>query len=68
MLVAGEWFAMWQSTTWNGQEAAFRFYVAVFSVLIFVNQPDVELPSLVPLPPVTPRRRLPDKQKRGENA
>jgi hypothetical protein len=37
-------------------------------VLIFVNQPDVELPSFVPLPPVTPRRRLPDKQKRGENA
>ena len=27
MVVAGEWFAMWQSATWNGQEAAFRFYV-----------------------------------------
>jgi predicted small integral membrane protein len=25
MVVAGEWFAMWQSATWNGQEAAFRF-------------------------------------------
>jgi predicted small integral membrane protein len=43
MVVAGEWFAMWQSQTWNGQEAAFRFYVAVLGVLIFVNQPDGEL-------------------------
>jgi predicted small integral membrane protein len=43
MVVAGEWFAMWQSATWNGQEAAFRFYVAVLGVLIFVNQPDSDL-------------------------
>jgi predicted small integral membrane protein len=43
MVVAGEWFAMWQSATWNGQEAAFRFYVAVLGVLIFVNQPDADL-------------------------
>ena len=43
MVVAGEWFGMWQSATWNGQEAAFRFYVAVLGVLIFVNQPDADL-------------------------
>jgi predicted small integral membrane protein len=43
MVVAGEWFAMWQSAAWNGQEAAFRFYVAVLGVLIFINQPDVDL-------------------------
>jgi predicted small integral membrane protein len=24
MVVAREWFAMWQSKSWNGQEAAFR--------------------------------------------
>jgi predicted small integral membrane protein len=29
MVVGGEWFAMWESQTWNGQEAAFRFYIAV---------------------------------------
>jgi predicted small integral membrane protein len=46
MVVAGEWFAMWQSATWNGQEAAFRFYVAV---LIFINQLDVDLPGTEPL-------------------
>jgi predicted small integral membrane protein len=45
MVVAGEYFAMWQSQTWNGQEAAFRFYMALLGVLIFVNQPDAELPE-----------------------
>ncbi len=31
---------MWESQTWNGQEPAFRFYVVVLAVLLFVNQPD----------------------------
>jgi len=51
MVVAGEWYAMWQSQTWNGQDAAFRFYVTVLAVLIFVNQADgdvAEVPSNVP--------------------
>ena len=43
MVIAGEWYAMWQSGTWNGQDAAFRFYVTVLAVLIFVNQPDGDL-------------------------
>jgi len=43
MVVGGEWFAMWQSKTWNGQEAAFRFYMTLLAVIIFVNQPDGEL-------------------------
>ncbi|GGA50590.1 DUF2165 family protein [Dyella nitratireducens] len=43
MVVGGEWFAMWQSKTWNGQEGAFRFYMAILGVLIFVNQPDADL-------------------------
>ena len=25
MVVDGEWFSMWQSPKWNGQETAFRF-------------------------------------------
>ena len=45
MVVGGEWFAMWQSETWNGQDAAFRLYVAVLAVLIFVNQSDTDLPA-----------------------
>ena len=43
MVVGGEWFSMWQSAMWNGQEAAFRFYMTILAVLIFVNQPDGEL-------------------------
>ncbi|MGE0006238.1 MAG: DUF2165 family protein [Parvibaculaceae bacterium] len=43
MVVGGEWFAMWQSPTWNGQDAAFKFYVAILGVLIYLNQPDHDL-------------------------
>lgn len=42
MVVGGEWFAMWQSKTWNGQEGAFRFYMALLGVLVFVNQYDTD--------------------------
>jgi predicted small integral membrane protein len=40
MVVGGEWFSMWQSTQWNGQESAFHFYMTVLAVLIFLMQPD----------------------------
>ena len=43
MVVGGEWFLMWQSDIWNGQDAAFKFYMAILGVLIFVNQPDPEI-------------------------
>jgi predicted small integral membrane protein len=43
MVIGGEWFAMWQSKLWNGQEAAFRFYMTLLGVLVFVNQDDPEL-------------------------
>jgi len=43
MVIGGEWFAMWQSQTWNGQDAAFKFYMTIMAVLIFVNQPEREL-------------------------
>ncbi len=45
MVVGGEWFAMWQSQTWNGQEPAFRFYMTTLAVLIFVSLPDGDLPG-----------------------
>ena len=43
MLIGGEWFAMWQSSSWNGQQAAFRFYMTVLAVIVFVSQPDCDL-------------------------
>ncbi|HEV2521655.1 MAG TPA: DUF2165 domain-containing protein [Candidatus Acidoferrales bacterium] len=38
----GEWFLMWQSKTWNGQDAAFRMFTAVGIVLLVVARPDTE--------------------------
>ena len=61
MVVAGEWFAMWQSETWNGQDAAFRFYMAVLGMLIFVNQPDSDLAGSASAKRATPKRRRTDK-------
>ena len=43
MVVAGEYFAMWQSKMWNGQEAAFRISTAMLGGLIFITLPDGEL-------------------------
>jgi predicted small integral membrane protein len=51
MVIGGEWFSMWQSKDWNAQEAAFRFYITVLGVLIFVMLPDGDL---------APRRRRGD--------
>jgi predicted small integral membrane protein len=40
LVVAGEYFTMWQSKTWNAQEAAFRFTMVILGVLIFLVLPD----------------------------
>jgi len=40
MTVAGEWFLMWQSKVWNGQEAAFRMFTFMGLTLLFLNQAD----------------------------
>jgi len=40
--VGGEWFMMWQSRTWNGQEAAFRTFAIVGLVLLLLLQPEVD--------------------------
>lgn len=45
MVIAGEWFAMWQSKNWNAQQSAFRLTLTVLAVLIFLAQPDSELPE-----------------------
>ena len=36
--VGGEWFLMWQSKSWNGQDAAFRMFTVVGIVLLLVAQ------------------------------
>jgi predicted small integral membrane protein len=42
LAVGGEWFLMWQSKTWNGQDAAFRMFTVVGIVLLLVAQSDAE--------------------------
>jgi predicted small integral membrane protein len=41
--VGGEWFLMWQSKSWNGQDAAFRMFTVIGIVLLLVVQHDHEL-------------------------
>jgi len=43
LVIAGEYFAMWQSKIWNGQEAAFRITAVILGVLIYVSMPDDEI-------------------------
>jgi len=40
--VGGEWFLMWQSKIWNGQDAAFRMFTTIGIVLILLAQPDTD--------------------------
>jgi predicted small integral membrane protein len=40
--VGGEWFLMWQSKLWNGQDAAFRMFTVIGIILLFVAQPETE--------------------------
>jgi len=38
IVVGGEWFAMWQSAAWNGEQFAFRLVVCFLLVTVFVMQ------------------------------
>jgi predicted small integral membrane protein len=40
LAVGGEWFLMWQSKTWNGEDAAFRVFAVIGIILLLVAQPD----------------------------
>lgn len=43
LAVGGEWFLMWQSRAWNGQDAAARNFVVVAMVLLILAQPENEI-------------------------
>src|SRR5580658_5481588 len=40
--VGGEWFLMWQSRAWTGEDAAFRMFTVVGVILVILLQQDVE--------------------------
>ncbi len=44
--VGGEWFAMWQSSTWNGQRSAHIFFTFIGIVLLFLALPERETKCL----------------------
>lgn len=43
--VGGEWFLMWQSRSWNGQDAAFRMFTVIGIVLLLVALKDEDDPT-----------------------
>jgi predicted small integral membrane protein len=43
--VGGEWFLMWQSKTWNGQDAAFRMFTVIGIVLLLLAFPESDAQS-----------------------
>ncbi len=40
--IGGEWFLMWQSKTWNGQDAAFRMFTILGITLLYLSAPEFE--------------------------
>ncbi|WP_298769780.1 DUF2165 family protein [uncultured Shewanella sp.] len=40
LTIGGEWFLMWQSAVWNGQQAAYRLVVVFLMILIIFLLPD----------------------------
>jgi len=42
LTIGAEWFLMWQSHTWNGQEAAYRMFTVVGIILLILLLPERE--------------------------
>jgi predicted small integral membrane protein len=40
--IGGEWFLMWQSKIWNGQEAAFRMFTVIGIIFLLLVRPDAD--------------------------
>lgn len=43
MSIGGEWFGMWMSSQWNGVPDAFRFFITILLVLIYLVQRDDDI-------------------------
>jgi predicted small integral membrane protein len=48
LTIGAEWFLMWQSQTWNGQDAAFRTFLVNSIILLLLLTPEGEDQKLVP--------------------
>ena len=65
--VGGEWFAMWQSATWNGQQKAFEFITMIAAVLIVLLLPENVSPP-TPAPSIEPNGSPPVPINPGSDA
>lgn len=52
LTIGGEWFLMWQSSTWNGQDAAFRMFLVEGVIIVLLMNPEVESHERLPEPPI----------------
>lgn len=43
MSMGGEWFGMWMSESWNGVPSAFRIFMTMLGVLIYLVLPESDL-------------------------
>ncbi len=43
MSVGGKWFGMWMSKEWNGVPDAFRFFITIILVPIYLAMPDEKI-------------------------
>ncbi len=46
LCVGGEWFLMWQSKTWNGQDAAVRMFMVVAVSLVYLSLPEPSIEAM----------------------
>ncbi|MFZ0630538.1 MAG: DUF2165 domain-containing protein [Acidobacteriaceae bacterium] len=42
LTIGGDWFLMWQSPVWNGQQEAFRMFAVMALILLYLVMPDAE--------------------------
>lgn len=45
LAIGGEWFAMWQSKQWNGQDTATRFFLVIATVQLILQQDEAGYPA-----------------------
>jgi predicted small integral membrane protein len=48
LTIGGEWFLMWQSQTWNGQDAAFKRFLVNGIIFLLLLTPECEDQKRVP--------------------
>lgn len=48
MVIASEWFVMWQSTTWNAQNKAGIFLMVLCLFLLILLKDDAQYDSIAP--------------------